>query len=364
LAAFPALSVGKELLLSYIGNAAMAGFLVSCCALGLIWCTEHVSVRRGLTLGVVLGFTCLTHAGALLFVPLSAMMIVIRSGLRSTRGWLAAATVFGIAALVISPWTFRNWMTFGKFVPVRSGLGQNLHYAMPALAQTFSSKLQLGDQWDDPPWTAASAFQALSIVRQLGPMAAIFNYSIHTIAVNAPDGYDRFNEAQQDAVFLSHTIAFVFANPLLVMEMITVKAMAFFFTNWRYLGFVTAIAFIVAIIMLKNQRTKVLTLLILAYAFPYTLSAPIYYRYRYPVEPLLFVLVGLSMGAVIALWRSLPVEPAGGSAAAASPALRAKDHVSTLLCSFILQKYENDTTRFAPPYSGGAVLRSDHRAGN
>jgi hypothetical protein len=309
LALFPA----NRFLLSYIGNSALTSLLICCCALALIYCIEYTSVRRGLTLGLVLGFTCLTHASALLLVPFSAVMILITSGMRSLRPCISAAAVLIVAALVISPWTFRNWITFGEFVPVRSGLGFALHYVTPALAHTFTPGLRPDHQWKDPPWTAKNAAEAVSILNNLQSQAKIMQYSKDTVVALRPVGYDQFNEAQRDAVFLSHTVDFALAHPLIVLKMMVAKGIAFFFTNWPSVGFLTAIALIGALIKITDQRANVITMFILLFAFPYMLSAPVYYRYRYPIESLIFVLLGLLLGVLINVgreWRREIQQPA------------------------------------------------------
>jgi hypothetical protein len=49
---------------------------------------------------------------------------------------------------------------------------------------------------------------------------------------------------------------------------------------------------------MRDSRATSLALLVAGYAFPYALSLPIYYRYRAPVEPVMFVLIGLLLGTV------------------------------------------------------------------
>lgn len=45
--------------------------------------------------------------------------------------WQCSLAVVFAAALVISPWTLRNYFTFGEFVPIRTDrqLGEKLLYA-------------------------------------------------------------------------------------------------------------------------------------------------------------------------------------------------------------------------------------------
>src|SRR5262249_11667519 len=153
----------------------------------------------------------------------------ITSGMRSLRPCISAVTVVIVAALVISPWTFRNWITFGEFIPVRSGLGQNLHYAIPALAHTFTPGLRPDHQWKDPPWTAKNAAEAVSILSNLQSQTKIWQYSKDTVVALRPVGYEQFNEVQRDTVFLSHTVEFALAHPSIVLKMMVAKGIAFFF---------------------------------------------------------------------------------------------------------------------------------------
>jgi hypothetical protein len=112
---------------------------------------------------------------------------------------------------------------------------------------------------------------------------------------------------------LSHTIDFALAHPLIVLKMMVVKGIAFFFTNWPSVGFLTALALIGALIRITDRRANVITMFILLFAFPYMLSAPVYYRYRYPIESLIFVLLGLLLGVLINVgreWRRQIEQPA------------------------------------------------------
>src|SRR5688572_1283598 len=59
----------------YIGNLALASFLISLCVLALINALDDFSVRRIITLGIVLGLTNLTHASSLLFTFSAAFVI-------------------------------------------------------------------------------------------------------------------------------------------------------------------------------------------------------------------------------------------------------------------------------------------------
>jgi 4-amino-4-deoxy-L-arabinose transferase-like glycosyltransferase len=77
----------------------------------------HDRPGRGIALGLgaIIGLAALTRSEALLLVPVLAWPVALRGG----RGGAARA---GLAALgcvlVLSPWTIRNAVEFGRFVPV------------------------------------------------------------------------------------------------------------------------------------------------------------------------------------------------------------------------------------------------------
>ena len=79
------------------------------------------------------------------------------------------------------------------------------------------------------------------------------------------------------------------------------KAYGFFWGNWPGFRPVTLLAFIGALIAMRRRRGWIIGGLILLYVIPYTLSAPLYYRYRASIEPLMFVLAGVTVGLCLDL---------------------------------------------------------------
>jgi hypothetical protein len=303
-ALFVLLPFHRTELLIYIGNAAMAAFLFSLNSLLLIWCLEKVSSGRCLALGATVGIATLTHAGMLLFVPLTALIVLVGFGVRRIEVWRSVGAGLIVAILVILPWTLRNAVTFGQLIPVRNGFGFQSYIGNPGLASTFVPTLQSNATVAPPPWTASGPWQALEKLRDLEFDRAVRHYSIITIRELAPEGYSLFNEAQRDKVFLSHTVEFVREMPLLTARMAFWKVLAFF-GNWGLIFRITALtAFAGWLVMLRDYRATSLMLLLAAYTIPYAISLPLYYRYRFPAEPLLFVLAGLLLGVISKrLWR-------------------------------------------------------------
>ena len=77
---------------------------------------RRLSPRGGLALGLLFGLAALTRGEGLLFLPLLALPLALIS--RAGRRGLTVVAVLVGAAVVIVPWTVRNQLTFGQFVPI------------------------------------------------------------------------------------------------------------------------------------------------------------------------------------------------------------------------------------------------------
>jgi 4-amino-4-deoxy-L-arabinose transferase-like glycosyltransferase len=82
---------------------------------------EAPSAPRAIMLGALLGLAALTRGEALLLLPLLLVPLVRRPG-----GLRAAAVVVVAFALVLTPWTVRNWIVFDRPVLVATEGGETL----------------------------------------------------------------------------------------------------------------------------------------------------------------------------------------------------------------------------------------------
>jgi hypothetical protein len=73
--------------------------------------------------GLLLGLAALTREVPLYFLPLLAAWLV---GRRDRQSLLRAVVVVVATAAVVAPWTLRNWVRFGAFVPVSTMGGRAL----------------------------------------------------------------------------------------------------------------------------------------------------------------------------------------------------------------------------------------------
>ncbi len=101
--------------------------LLCCLFLWSINLEEDGRPKSWLLFGAVTGAAILTEPSILSVVPL-LILYTLHHRHRQNRPWLIPAMATAVAlAIVIAPWTLRNFELFHKLIPVRSGLGLELY---------------------------------------------------------------------------------------------------------------------------------------------------------------------------------------------------------------------------------------------
>jgi 4-amino-4-deoxy-L-arabinose transferase-like glycosyltransferase len=77
--------------------------------------------------GLLAGFAALTNAVTLAPIPFLALWLLYRFRKRGERWFAPGAAALLAVVIVVSPWFVRNYRTFHKFIPVRSGFGFELY---------------------------------------------------------------------------------------------------------------------------------------------------------------------------------------------------------------------------------------------
>jgi 4-amino-4-deoxy-L-arabinose transferase-like glycosyltransferase len=125
------------------------------CALLFLFRFRHsTSLRDGVASGVLLGLTALVREVALYFIVPVALWLYL-----STRGPGRAATAIRrigvvVAAMVLTvcPWTIRNYVVFGKLVPISTNGGVNFFMGNNAGATgEFGWAVPRGTVWPNSP---------------------------------------------------------------------------------------------------------------------------------------------------------------------------------------------------------------------
>ena len=286
---------------SHLVNSSLAGMLVVICVLLLLWCLEHASLRRALALGGALGASVLVHAAAIAFVPVAGLLVLASERPTKPQAWRSALVVVFAAAVIIAPWTVRNYLTFGEFVPVRTGLGFIADLTNSSLADTFR-RGPVANAAVELPWTAsgpAEAWPTLQLKEE--ERHEFYRYTIRTAKATSPQDFADLNEAERDKVHLERAISFLLSDPVIAMKLMLVKAADFYFLRFgshlrpHRAGLVATLALIGVLVAYRDRRVQSLALFILAYSAPYIVTGPFFYRYRYPIEPLMAVLAGIGV---------------------------------------------------------------------
>lgn len=122
-------------LLRYVGDLHLETLFTFCITLS-VWLScrfyHHPTFKRGVALGVAWGVACLIKAVVLLYPPVFAALFwwsrrrstePKQPFLASLRPLVPVAVACVAMALTISPWTARNYVVSGHFVPTTTGAG-------------------------------------------------------------------------------------------------------------------------------------------------------------------------------------------------------------------------------------------------
>jgi 4-amino-4-deoxy-L-arabinose transferase-like glycosyltransferase len=285
----------------YLGGSVLAGLLVSVCALLLLWFMEHASLRRSLLLGGVIGLAMLAHAPTIAFLPVAVIVALASQGPLTWRAWRIAGVIVGAALFVVSPWAVRNYATFGELVLVKNGAGLMTYIGNRALAETIEPSLVDHDAPFKPPWKSEHLLDAVRRTDVTQNMVDLLDYSENTVRALAPDRYAESNEAQRDKRFMAAALDFMVRHPLTTLQLAAVKAARFLYPSdlgW-FARFPATLLGLLAVLgvasNLRDRRVTALGLMAVAYAGVYVVTFPFFYRYRYPIEPVLAVLGGLAV---------------------------------------------------------------------
>jgi len=271
--------------------AVWGGLNIASSAYLLIWSLEKISVKRSVILGLMLAFSCLTLAAGLLFVPLAVLLTLILKRPVKPPAWGPALAIIVTVGVILLPWALRNYSVFGQLIPIRTGFGLALHQSNPIIAATFSTGSHACVDELGPIWRAKNAKEAIDQTRKVQTKRmAMYKRSYDCIELEAPENFSEFNEAQRDRVYLEKSIDFIISNPK-IFVVLTYYRIQSFLVGWRDRhALIALLAFAGALMSWRNPRAVIMVLLVAGYTFTFSLASSLMYRYRYPIEPLMFVL--------------------------------------------------------------------------
>jgi len=89
---------------------------------GICWCRPLGSWKTAAAWGLFGGVCAMTNP----IVGVAWGVLSLAIGVRS-RGWRALGVTAAVAALTVTPWTIRNYVVFGRWIPVKSNLAYELY---------------------------------------------------------------------------------------------------------------------------------------------------------------------------------------------------------------------------------------------
>ena len=239
---------------------------------------DHPSLKIGVTLGALVGFTALLEVTILAVVPFALVWLWFVNRKHGQRVLGPVTAMLLVSGLVILPWLVRNYTVFGHVTFIKSNFGKVFYEG---------------------------------------------NKDLATSDVSAPQVFlEGENEAQYNRFFLARVVDQVLDHPLQFVERTVVRVANFWTMNRVPAGLGQRIALMVylgvlllaigGLIKSTFNRDLVLVLLfLLALPLVYYITISYHGRYRYPIEPLLML---PAAHFLLVLWRRI----VGGSPATVS----------------------------------------------
>jgi 4-amino-4-deoxy-L-arabinose transferase-like glycosyltransferase len=293
----PAHNAVTELSPSIMGAMIVTGVLLL-----VLRSMNRLKVGAALTLGAGIGVGALTLAPTVLLGLVAALGLSVEAMRRRSLRPLAMVFVVALTAMVvISPWTVRNARVFGMFIPLQTGLGNFANYSNTYLAETFMPELQLDPLGSGPPWISAGPLDAVKMLPSEDHVSGLFTRSLISIAAAPPAGWEDMSEPERDRVHLAQFRGFVADHPGVFFEIVVAKAMLRFLFSGKSHLILSAAALLGLVLTLRRRSVYLLPASVILLTAPLLVTAPMYYRYRLPVEPLIAI---LAVGAVVVLAKT------------------------------------------------------------
>ena len=229
------------------------------------------NTRRWWLLGALLGVAVLLRQLYLLFIPVLLLWMAWAGRKRLQARYLLLA--LGVVVLFVAPWTVRNYARYGQFLLLNSNSGYALY--------TSANPAQ-GSTWDES-YTAP-----------------------------IPPDLAGANEAQLDRALTYRAVAFILADPLRYAKL-TLSKVPYHFRFWptpgsraasevvRFVSFGLYLPFMLTgLILSRRQWRRLVPIYLFAVAMIaiHVLSWP-GPRYRFPVDAVFMVFVGLAISTVV-----------------------------------------------------------------
>jgi hypothetical protein len=242
----------------------------------LVAADARESLRLAIVAGLLLGLSILARETVLYFLPIAAAWLAWRrpGGTRRAVAFLVAAI------LTVAPWTVRNWMVYGAFVPVSTAGALNLWQGNARISR---------DEVYEQYWAVHGRIEKYHLARQKG-LEAIRERQPAWIFEKLVQEMPNFWEADSQA--LVHVVRGAYGRypPALAIGVVLLFLLPFF---------ACLAGLVFGLMALPLARGPLLLVGFLAYYNLIHVAAHGYARYRLPAMPVLFLITGFAWAA----WR-------------------------------------------------------------
>lgn len=174
----------------------LAGF-----ALALVNLLRNPTAPRALLCGALAGVMVLSKGIALIFVPLTPLVLLLCFQGKAWR-WMLLFILAGAA--LIAPWTWRNWTVTGEFLPIHANGGYNFYLGNGFARYWLQAPLSYVQLKDLTMQDAQDLYNSLGITPPTDPLT-------------------------QDRVLLHAALGDMREHPLLVPQKLAVQSLTFWY---------------------------------------------------------------------------------------------------------------------------------------
>jgi 4-amino-4-deoxy-L-arabinose transferase-like glycosyltransferase len=290
--------------------------------------------RAALVSGLLWGLATLTRETVLYFLPIAALWLAWRR----TGGARRAAMLLAVSALVVLPWTLRNWIVFHAFVPVSTSGALNLWQG-----NTRLTRQEVYEEY----WAVPGRIAKYEHARRRA-IEAILERQPRWVLEKLRDEMPAFWAAHgQPIVHLERGAYGVVARPVALLAVAAVLL--------PYLA--TLVLFVAGMAALPRGRAPLLLLGFLLFYLLLHVAAHGYPRYRLPAMPAVFLVAaqGWRCGRRSAARAECPEPDRARRLAAAAVALVLGLSVAPSLVGWV-------TEPWPPPWFAGAGVEGSREA--
>jgi len=276
-----------------VTNATFSVFLLACV---IYYCLDLGEKSRRwcfVWVGVLLGISALNEPVSLILVPIVIIYLFKLLTIYRYEFIKSLALLLAAFFIIIAPWTIRNMVVLGRFVPIRSNGGWNLWIGHNPNA-SGSDKILLKDTYSIEDVKTEKDFRAKNIAG-VHP----FDYASEDLKRKVAG----LSDTEADRIFLKEALEYIKAHPKETF-VITLKKLRMFWwfdpnhskaqhPLYRIPYFILLPLGIIGFVISKRKKELlIIYLCFIGYTLIYslTLVAP---RYRMPLEQFLMVFASL-----------------------------------------------------------------------